>query len=101
MDFELLLTMEVTDESTGEVRVELSEDLMSIPLNQQLAVLEGQLKMYETDLININNAKGRKILRQEESGKYRDADAGELHFFIALLHQIIGHLKEHGYHGLN
>jgi flagellar biosynthesis chaperone FliJ len=93
MNYESLFRIEIVD---GAVKVTPSEELKSMPIDQQIATLESKLRMYKTELLNINN-QVEENLKEGTS----DSDKCELELVIVILKNFLKQFREANWERIN
>jgi hypothetical protein len=86
MNYESLFRIEIVD---GAVKVTPSEELKSMPIDQQIVTLETKLRMYEAELQNFNKQIDEN-LKEETS----DSDKCELEIVIVILKNFLKQFRE-------
>lgn len=83
MSYKSLFSIEVDE---GGVKVIPSEELKSMPLPKQMAVIDSKLKMYEAKLLEIND--------NPESREKTESDKCEVELVILVLKNFLKQFRE-------
>lgn len=86
MNYESLFRIEIVD---GAVKATPSEELKSMPIDQQISTLETKLKMYEAELKNIN-----KQADENSKEETNDSDKCELELVIVILKNFLKQFRD-------